>query len=171
MIRKPLVLTCALIAVFAAAGCQQKAPEAPPAPAEPAPAAPEAPAPTAPTQPAAGTESAPTAFDPVAFAGTFSGTLPCADCPGIDTRLELLGDGNFKLTETYQERKGDPSVLDGSWTAEEEGKRVRLDPNSKSDQDRLYEIVSNDEIRQLDGEGKAIDSQLPYNLKRQPAQP
>ena len=45
-------------------------------------------------------------------------------------------------------------------------RRLRLDPNSKSDNDRLFAILSQDEIRQLDMEGKPIDSTLPYNLKR-----
>src|SRR3546814_18829085 len=38
------------------------------------------------------------------------------------------------------------------------GKRIRLDPNSKQDQDRLYEVVSDDELRMLDidGDGRVM---------------
>ena len=104
-----------------------------------------------------------------AVAGTFSGTLPCADCPGIDTTIALAADGTYTLDETYQDRKVEPIKGDGTWTAENDGKRIRLDPNSKADDDRLFEVLSNDEIRQLDREGNAIDSNLPYNLKRVPA--
>ncbi|MCM2337424.1 MAG: copper resistance protein NlpE [Lysobacter sp.] len=107
------------------------------------------------------------AIDMKVFPGTFSGTLPCASCPGIDTRLELMADGPFKLTETYQGEAGQPAVTEGSWTVEDGGKRVLLDPNSKSEQDRSYEIVSNDEIRLLGQDGKPVDSQLNYSLKRQ----
>ena len=56
-----------------------------------APAADVVPAPAAPTPPAA--DAMPPAtqapFDAKALAGTFTGTLPCADCPGINTRIVL----------------------------------------------------------------------------------
>ncbi|QCW28710.1 copper resistance protein NlpE [Lysobacter enzymogenes] len=113
-------------------------------------------------------DAAPAAFDAAAFAGTFSGTLPCADCSGIDTKLELKADGSYALSESYQGKKDGNFKGDGTWTAEENGKRVRLDPNSKSDDDRLFEIASKDEIRMLDTEGKPIESQLNYSLKRAP---
>ena len=47
-------------------------------------------------------------IDMKAFPGVFSGTLPCASCPGIDTRLELQADGPYKLTEVYQDEAGPP---------------------------------------------------------------
>ncbi|GAA5075855.1 copper resistance protein NlpE [Lysobacter panacisoli] len=139
----------------------------PQTPAEPAtsatPATEAAPATPAPAADAA-TAAAP--FDAKAFAGTFAGTLPCADCPGIDTRIVLAADGTYTLTETYQDRPAPPNKGDGTWTVEESDTRLRLDPNSKSDNDRLFAILSKDEIRQLDQQGKAIESNLPYNLKR-----
>ncbi|WP_206412952.1 copper resistance protein NlpE, partial [Lysobacter enzymogenes] len=116
--------------------------------------------------PAPAAEAAPAAFDAAAFAGTFRGTLPCADCSGIDTQLALKADGSYALDESYQGKKDGAFKGDGTWTAEDNGKRVRLDPNSKSENDRLFEIVSKDEIRMLDTEGKKIDSQLDYSLKR-----
>ena len=107
------------------------------------PAAETQPVATTPAEMAPAAEPAPeaeTALDTKAFAGNFSGTLPCADCPGIDTTLELHADGSFMLMETYQERKVEPGMLEGTWTAEENGSRIRLDPNSKSEQDRLYAV-------------------------------
>ncbi len=121
----------------------------------------------APPEPAADPSQAPKAgFDQAAFAGIFSGTLPCADCSGIDTKIELKADGSYAIEERYQGKKDGDFNGDGTWTAEEDGKRLRLDPNSKSDQDRLFEVLNHDEIRQLDTEGKPIQSELPYNLKR-----
>jgi copper homeostasis protein (lipoprotein) len=105
--------------------------------------------------------------DMKAFPGIFAGTLPCASCPGIDTRLELQVDGPFKLTESYQGKTGAPAVVEGTWTVEDGGKRVLLDPNSKSEPDRSYEIVSNDEIRMLGQDGKPVESKLNYSLKRE----
>jgi copper homeostasis protein (lipoprotein) len=108
---------------------------------------------------------APEGLDVRAFAGSFSGTLPCADCPGIDSTVELKGDGSYAVHDVYRERDARFGTT-GTWTVEEAGKRIRLDPNSKEEQDRLYEVVSNDELRMLDGDGKAIESGLDYSLRR-----
>lgn len=154
-----LSLTLAASMLLALAGCKPQAPAESPAPAaEPAAATQPAPVADAPRPVAA--------FDAKAFAGTFAGTLPCADCPGIDTRVVLAADGTYTITESYQERSAPELKGDGTWTVEEDNRRLRLDPNSKSDNDRLFAILSQDEIRQLDLEGKPIDSALPYNLKR-----
>ncbi|TWI04717.1 putative lipoprotein NlpE involved in copper resistance [Luteimonas cucumeris] len=153
-----LVLASLVLAVLAVAGCK---PQTPAEPATPAPAAD-----TAPTDPALIAAATPTRFDTKGFAGTFSGTLPCADCPGIDTRIELKPDGTYALQETYQGREDGPRSGDGNWTAEEDGQRLRLDPNSKTDEDRLFAIVGRNEIRLLDKEGKAVASEPGHSLTR-----
>ncbi|HEY0506177.1 MAG TPA: copper resistance protein NlpE [Lysobacter sp.] len=150
----------ALLCAVALVACKPQAPVEPAADVVPAPAAP-----TPPAADAAAT-AAPVAFDAKAFAGTFTGTLPCADCPGIDTRIVLAADGTYTITESYQARSAPELTGDGTWTVEENDQRLRLDPNSKSDRDRLFAILSQDEIRQLDLEGKPIESSLPYNLRR-----
>jgi copper homeostasis protein (lipoprotein) len=175
MNRKLLMLV--LFASIAVAACK------PQAPAEPAaPAAPEAPAEPAKTETMAepsapvavesspATSAADVPFDVKGFAGVFSGTLPCADCPGIDTRITFNADGTYKLHETFHGKPGNGNG-DGTWTAEENGKRIRLDPNSKSEQDRLFAVTSKDQIDALDLEGKAPESKLPSTLKREGAMP
>lgn len=157
----PKLLVLASVALIALAGCE---PQKPAEPAVDAPKAETAAAPAAAPEPAAPVAPA---LDPKAFAGTFSGTLPCADCPGINTTLELKADGTYAVTTNYQDRKNSETKGDGTWTAEEAGQRIRLDPNSKSEEDSLYQVVSADEIRALDKEGKAIDSQANLSLKRQ----
>src|SRR3546814_40321 len=112
---------------------------------------------------------APEGLDVRAFAGRFEGTLPCADCPGIDSTLELGADGTYSLHDAYRESDGATNDATGTWTVEEAGKRIRLDPNSKQDQDRLYEVVSDDELRMLDIDGNPIESGLDYSLRRAPA--
>ena len=154
----------AALAVAALSACKPQAPAETAAPAAP-PAQPEAAAPAAPTADAMPSAQA-MPFDAKAFAGTFTGTLPCADCPGIDTQLVLSADGTYTITESYQERPAPALKGDGTWTAEENNQRLRLDPNSKSDNDRLFAILSHDEIRQLDMQGNPIESSLPYTLKR-----
>jgi len=109
---------------------------------------------------------APEGLDVRAFAGSFEGTLPCADCPGIDSTLALNADGTYSLRDAYRESDGATNDGTGTWTVEEAGKRIRLDPNSKEAQDRLYEVVSDDELRMLDIDGNQIESGLDYSLRR-----
>ena len=141
--------THAAALAFALLACacsrQPQAPEttAPASAGQPAPAT----APVAAMENAAGTTMAQPGVQPAdagtdarAFAGTYSGTLPWADCPGIDETLVLSADGGFVLTDTYRERPGSANVLQGSWTLEAGGTRIRLDPGSKDAVDKSYEI-------------------------------
>ena len=43
-----------------------------------------------------------TAFDKT---GVYTGVIPCADCGGIETTLELRADGTYSLTEIYKDKK------------------------------------------------------------------
>ena len=59
-------------------------------------------------------------LDLAAVAGTYEGTLPAADCPGIKTVLTIHADSTYQLTQDYLERKdghdeasGVLRVLDG----------------------------------------------------------
>jgi copper homeostasis protein (lipoprotein) len=126
------LLTLALLATLAATACKPQAP----APAEPsaqANTAAEAPAP----MPAAAPAQAP--FDIKGFAGTFA---------TAGSKITLNADGSYVIAGATQG--------DGTWTAEENGKRIRLDPNSKTEQDRLYSVVSHDQIDQVDATGAAV---------------
>ena len=58
--------------------------------------------------PRQGPESAPMSADPahnsrnsLDFAGVYEGVLPCADCPGIQTRLTLNRDVSYELSTLY----------------------------------------------------------------------
>lgn len=155
------LLLVAVLSVIAVAACKPQAPVEPAAtPA--APVAAETASAPAPVHPEPVQE---VPFDTKGFAGMFTGTLPCADCPGLDTEITLNRDGTYTLHEVHQ---GKPDRIDsaGTWTAEENGKRLRLDPDSKAEQDRLFAVVSNDRIEQLDAEGKALPTQAPHALTR-----
>jgi copper homeostasis protein (lipoprotein) len=161
------LLLAVMASTLAIAACKPQAPaesgmpaaDTAPAAAEPAPVAAES---------ARATSATDVPFDVKGFAGTFSGTLPCADCPGIDTTVTLKPDGTYAVHEVYQGKPGSFDS-DGTWTAEENGKRVRLDPNSKSEQDRVFAVKSSDEIESLDIEGKPIATEAPHSLKREGA--
>ena len=172
---KSLSLIVAIATATLVAGCQQQS--APPPASADAPAnsavAP-APAEAPPEAPAADKAGAYEAFVPSgpaldhrAFAGMFMGTLPCASCAGIDTQLELKDDYSFMLNETYRESKdAGPFRIKGTWSAEEDGHLLRLDPESKSENDRLFQVVANDEIKLLDADGKPLVGTPNYSLRR-----
>jgi copper homeostasis protein (lipoprotein) len=162
-------LTVAL-AVLALAACQREVP-APVAADATAPAA--APATdatpvvaTETTMAQAGVQPGPGAIDNKAFAGKFSGTLPCADCPGIDETLELGTDGNFTLTDVYRERPQGTFTMQGTWSTDADGKRIRLDPGNKAEVDRLFAIDDNDTLTLLGADGEPAQGAPAMHLKR-----
>ena len=139
--------SAALACVFliALAGCQPQSTE-PVAPAEPLPAAAAVEVAVANAVPSERT----TTFDQRSLAGTFGGTVG-----GVDTSLTLAADGSFVLSET-QSGSSDAATIDGTWTVEAEDRHVRLDPNSKSESDRLFAINANDRITPLASNGTAL---------------
>lgn len=106
------------------------------------------------------------AFDAKAFAGTFEGTLPCADCPGIDERLVLSADGTFELSDEYRERPGSGQAVSGTWALEPDGRSLRLDPGSKDAQDRLFAIEGNDALVPLGADGQPTGAPGDPRLRR-----
>lgn len=97
---------------------------------------------------------------------TFSGTLPCADCPGIDLHLNLLPDDVYLLRESYQDRDGGPFFDVGRYLRSSDGRELILHGGTEAP--RRFEIVSPDELRLLDMDGQRIESELNYSLSRQP---
>lgn len=92
----------------------------------------------------------PQGFDRKAFAGRFS-----AD----GTALEIASDGGFVLTETSA--TGETATTQGSWSVDDAGKRLLLDPDTKEAADRHFEIPSGDELRAVDADGKPLDDDAP----------
>ncbi len=160
---RQLTLLALALSVSVVAGCKREA--APPVAVEPAPAAETESAVIAKVDHNSPASAAP-AFDVKAFAGLYAGTLPCADCPGIDTSIAFTPEGGYSMSETYQDGDSSSFVTKGSWTLGEDGKTLLLDPEDKEERDRSYEIVSVNELRALDQAGKPIDSTLDYSLRR-----
>jgi copper homeostasis protein (lipoprotein) len=138
-------LLAVTMATLALAACKREA--------EPAPALePAVVAPVETNDPAAATgaievveHSLPTgdavAFDTKGFAGKFG-------APG--TSLDIGADGTYRLSVHAESANAELST-DGTWTVETDGKHILLDPSSKAEADRLYEIISQDELRAVDG--------------------
>lgn len=131
MIRTSLVLAC-LVPILAACNRTEAPPASEPAPTAVATPVVEAPAPTGPA------DAAPAAFDMRAYAGTFTAG---------NERLELGADGAYALHEGG-------AVRDGTWTAEQGDTRIRLDPNSKAEPDRVFAMDGRDRLTALDDAGQ-----------------
>jgi uncharacterized lipoprotein NlpE involved in copper resistance len=61
------------------------------------------------------------------WAGTYEGVLPCADCPGIRTRLLLQADGRFELSTQYIDRQPAPTKTSGRFSWNSAGSAITLD--------------------------------------------
>ena len=56
--------------------------------------------------------------------------------------------------------------MQGTWSADAGGKRVRLDPGSKAEVDRLFAIDDNDTLTLLGADGERADGAPDMRLKR-----
>lgn len=91
--------------------------------------------------------------------GSYSGILPCASCPGIETELTLTSDHDYILTRKYIDHDG-TDTENGKFTWE--GNRIKLS-NIKAGEASPYYKVEEGRIRQLDLKGKEITGELAQN--------
>ncbi len=87
----------------------------------------------------------------VDWAGSYEGTIPCADCPGIKTHIILNEDGTFKISSEYLERET-TFADEGTFTWIKNGSTVHL---KGKDTDQSYKVGEN-RIFFLDTEGNMI---------------
>lgn len=95
---------------------------------------------------------------------TFVGVLPCADCPGIEYRLELFADGAYYLRTTYQEREAGQLDDIGTWLRSSDGEILALHGGREAPV--MFAIAGPDRLDKLDFEGRPIVSELNYSLSR-----
>jgi hypothetical protein len=76
------------------------------------------------------------------LSGTYEGTLPCADCPGLQTLITLNSDGTFYMEETYLESDLGPSITNGKWVLNED-----IITFNAGDYKFEYKLISEKEIR------------------------
>jgi uncharacterized lipoprotein NlpE involved in copper resistance len=76
------------------------------------------------------------------LSGTYEGTLPCADCPGLKTLITFNSDGTFHMEETYLERDNSPTITNGKWVLD--GNIITL---TAVDNKFEYKLISEKEIR------------------------
>jgi heat shock protein HslJ len=97
---------------------------------------------------------------------TFAGTLPCADCPGINYHINLFPDHTFLSRMTYE---GRTTRFDdrGRWQLAGAGRTMVLE-GGRGETTR-FSVLDANTLRKLDNAGREIVSQLNYDLKRTPA--
>jgi heat shock protein HslJ len=99
---------------------------------------------------------------------TFTGLLPCADCPGIRYQINLLPGGAYMLRRTYLRDGHDDSYYElGAWSLSGEGGTITLGGGREGND--YWAVVDTQTLRKLDKKGRPIDSKLPYDLTRAPA--
>lgn len=107
-----------------------------------------------------------TARNALDWSGTYKGILPCADCEGIDTELQINDDGTFVLTEEYLGKEAGTLTYEGKFNWNAAGNTIAV-PND-SDAVEQYFVAENQLFR-LDSEGQRITGDLAekYVLKKQ----
>lgn len=165
---RPLLALVLLTPVLGALACRKAAPPRPAFTVEetPAPAAAAAPAPVAPVAPVV-PERAAEAPAGGSFVGRWRGTLPCADCPGVATELELYAgaggiSGPYHLVETFAGKPAEKRRVEsqGEWLAQRgtahdpEATVYRLEPASGG-APRFF-LSAGDDLEALDGEARPL---------------
>jgi uncharacterized lipoprotein NlpE involved in copper resistance len=110
-------------------------------------------------------DTAHTAENSLDWDGKYKGTLPCADCEGIKTELELKDDKTYELTETYL-GKGDATHLKPMVSLLSTKTILVITLDDKA-QNRKFFIGENTATA-LDMEGKKVEGSLAehYVLKK-----
>lgn len=88
--------------------------------------------------------------------GTYRGTLPAADCPGIETTLTLKADGSYTLHLVYLERN---AAFDETGTYTVEDDLLTLQP-ADGEQPGYYRVEEKRRLRHLDADRQPITGEL-----------
>lgn len=94
---------------------------------------------------------------------TFTGTLPCADCNGIEYHLDLWPDQIYHIRREWLGRDTESRVDEvGRWHADPARDAIVL--LNGSEELQRWKVLGPDRLRLLDLEGNPIESALPYEL-------
>ena len=112
-------------------------------------------------------DTAHTAENALDWNGTYKGILPCADCEGIKTELELNSDKTYEIKETYL-GKGDGKPFESKGSFQFDSKNSSIIELDKAGDSRKY-FVAEGYLKALDLEGNEITGDLAdkYQLKKE----
>ena len=131
-------------------------------------AADQTPVASAPAETATAVDTAHTAENSLDWAGDYKGKLPCADCEGIQTELELKADKTFELKETYRggNSDGKPIETKGTFKFDEQKPSVIV---LDTQPDHRQFFIGENTATALDMEGNKIEGAMAdlYVLKKE----
>jgi len=92
------------------------------------------------------------------WAGTYQGTLPCADCEGIKTQIVLYKDLSYILETQYLGKDEKVFQAKGTFKWNEDGSKIMLDNTEK----QIYQVGEN-RLFHLDKDGNRITGEIANN--------
>ncbi len=108
--------------------------------------------------PGGGSENEQTSLNfPLGLPSVFTGTLPCASCPGIDTHL-LVDSTGFREVNRYIGEEDGLFATYGTWETSADSLFLNSDGGSY----KTY-LMENDTLRMLDQNGNKIEGDLEEN--------
>jgi hypothetical protein len=93
------------------------------------------------------------------LSGTYEGTLPAADGPGLQTLITFNSDGTFHMEETFLEKTVEPRITNGQWILS--GGIITF---TAGDYKFEYKLISEKEIRWAPGGQEITGTNLNWSL-------
>ncbi|MEM6516944.1 MAG: copper resistance protein NlpE N-terminal domain-containing protein [Bacteroidota bacterium] len=94
--------------------------------------------------------------------GIYQGTIPCADCEGIKTKITLSKNGTFKRSVEYLGKSDKPFVETGDFSWDDSGSKITISTETGTSQG--YQVGENI-LFHLDQDGNRITGDLAENYK------
>jgi uncharacterized lipoprotein NlpE involved in copper resistance len=89
------------------------------------------------------------------WAGVYTGTLPCADCQGIQTIVHLFPSREYTLETRYLGKEGKPLREKGKFSWNDAGNIITLVSTEPAGKKSLYAVGEN-RITRLGNDGKPV---------------
>lgn len=89
------------------------------------------------------------------WAGTYTGVIPCASCPGINTTITLNNDGTYEKTVQYLESNDKPHTTKGNFKWSADKTYITVDENNY--------LIGENKLFMLDADNKTIEGDLADN--------
>lgn len=101
------------------------------------------------------------AYNALDWQGTYKGTLPCADCAGIETRITINNDLTYHISRKYLEENDATFEENGTFSWNEEGNTIKLSEGGQY-------FVGENTLFHLDQEGNRVTGELAnyYRLEK-----
>ena len=95
------------------------------------------------------------------WAGVYKGTLPCADCEGIEVEVRLNDDLTYERVMIYLGKGENRFTDNGRFEWDENGSKIKLISNNNPDEVKSWFQVGENKLFVLDIEGNRIESNFP----------